>query len=77
MAITKGDVKLEHADFKFDEAGEVQGLKLEVNYGYFEDGEETTRVRKTLEVWGELTSQQQDQANIIGKKLLSLAMANI
>ena len=77
MAITKGDVRLEGTFFVFDEAGEVVGLRLDVNFAYLEDGQEGVRKRKPVEVWDSLTSQQQQQANTVGKKLLVLAQANI
>ena len=75
MAIVKQNHQLENAVFKFNEVGEVEDVVLTVNIQLYDDvaDKELTRMRETKSIWSGLTSAQQNQGNIIGKKLQSLA----
>ena len=77
MAIVKQDHILEKAEFTFDDTGEVSGIELTVNIQIFDDtsGKELTRIREVKDIWGDLSSGQQTQGNVIGKKLKLLAEA--
>ena len=74
MAIVKGDHRIE-ASFSFDAAGELEDLILQVNYALKDDvtGTEEARVRKSENVWPQLSATEKNQANTIAKKLLGLA----
>ena len=75
MAIIKTNHQLEQVAFTFDDSGEVTGINLTVNYALEDDvtGDEETRVRKTVNVWDDLTDAQKAQGNAIGKHFQNLA----
>ena len=66
--------RLEQVTFQFD-GPDVIGVELTVNYAVQDDvtGEEETRVRKTTDVWDQLTASQKTGAKTIGKRLQQIA----
>lgn len=74
MPIIKTDHQLETVQWVFDpDTGDVTDLILTVNVAIMEDGKELTRVRRTVSKWADLTPAQQNQADVIGKRLKLLA----
>ncbi len=73
--LVKADHRLETTVFGFDDTGEVNSLTLTVNYAVRDDvtGEDETRVRKTVDVWDQLTDTQKVQATRIGRRLSDIA----
>ncbi len=74
MALIKTDHRLEQVTFQFD-GPDVIGVELTVNYAVQDDvtGEEETRVRKTTDIWDQLTASQKTGAKTIGKRLQQIA----
>lgn len=72
--LIKTDHRLEQVTFQFD-GPDVIGVELTVNYAVQDDvtGEEETRVRKTTDVWDQLTALQKTGAKTIGKRLQQIA----
>jgi len=77
MAITKGGVNLENAQFSFRADGDVDGVVIKINYpildGAGDDAVEIAHPVKTIDVWDDLTPTQKASANILGKLFLTLA----
>ena len=75
MALVKNDHQLEQVLFRFDAAGDVIGLEIQVNMNVLDDvtNEELTRLRETVDVFPDLTAAQQAVANTVGRKLDELA----
>ena len=73
--LIKTDHRLEQVTFQFDNAGDVRGVELTVNYAVQDDvtDEEVTRVRKTTDVWDQLTASKKTGAKTIGKRLQQIA----
>ncbi len=72
--LIKTNHRLEQVTFQFD-GPDVIGVELTVNYAVQDDvtDEEVTRVRKTTDVWDQLTASQKTGAKTIGKRLQQIA----
>ncbi len=75
MGLIKGNHHLEIVTFQFDGAGEVEGVTVTVNYAVLDDvsGAEETRVRKSSDIWDQLTTGKKTQAKQLGKRLAEIA----
>ena len=75
--LIKTDHRLEQAAFTFDQNGEVAAVTVTVNFAIRDDqtGKDETRVRKTADVWDQLTASQKTSAAAVGKRLRQMAQS--
>ena len=77
MALIKTGQELEQVTFKFDGAGDVNGVDLTYVYNIIDNvtNKTATRLRDNADVWEQLTAGQKTQAKAIGKRLKDITEA--